>query len=362
MLEKLEKLEHRFQTLAEQMADPQITANHSKYTQLAREYSELEDVVKKFNQYKRVLSQIEDSKNIIETSEDDELTQLAEEELDKLNEEEELLEKELQMLLVPPDPHDASNAILEIRAGTGGDEAGIFAGDLYRMYAKYCEQKGWKMELMGDNPSERGGFKEIIVSVIGKGAYGQLKFESGVHRVQRVPETETQGRIHTSAASVVVLPEVEDLEEIDLDPNDLRIDVFRASGHGGQHVNTTDSAVRIVHLPTGITASCQDEKSQLKNKNKAMKVLKARLYDFEMRKRQEALTSQRRSMIRTGDRSEKIRTYNYPQSRVTDHRINLTLYRLEEIMQGDLDELINEAKIADQAERLKETELQQVNG
>jgi len=362
MLEKLDKIEHRFQTIAEQMADPEVTANHSKYAQLAREYSELEEVVKKSQQYRRVLTQIEDSKNIIETSNDDELTQLAEEELEKLAEEEERLTKELQMLLVPPDPHDASNAILEIRAGTGGDEAGIFAGDLYRMYSKYCEQKGWKMELMGNNPSERGGFKEIIVSVIGKGVYGQLKFESGVHRVQRVPETETQGRIHTSAASVIVLPEVEDLEEIDLNSNDLRIDVFRASGHGGQHVNTTDSAVRIVHLPTGITASCQDEKSQLKNKNKAMKVLKARLYDFEMRKRQEALTSQRRSMVRSGDRSEKIRTYNYPQSRVTDHRITLTLYRLEEIMEGDLDQLINGAKIADQAERLKEPELQQVNG
>jgi peptide chain release factor 1 len=362
MLEKLEKIEQRFQALAEQMANPQVTSDHSKYTKLAREYSEMEGVVKKFQKYKKVITQIEDSRSILQSSDDEEMKQLAEEELAVLTEEEEELEKQLQMLLVPPDPHDASNAILEIRAGTGGDEAGIFAGDLYRMYAKYCEREGWKMELMGDNPSERGGFKEIIVSIIGKGAYGKFKFESGVHRVQRVPETETQGRIHTSAASVVVLPEIEDLEEIDLNPNDLRIDVFRASGHGGQHVNTTDSAVRIVHLPTGITASCQDEKSQLKNKNKAMKVLKARLYDFEMSKRQDAITSQRRSMIRSGDRSEKIRTYNYPQSRVTDHRINLTLYRLEEILEGDLDELINEVKIADQAEQLKESELQQVNG
>jgi peptide chain release factor 1 len=308
-----------------------------------------------------VLAQIEDSKNIIENSDDDELIKLAEEELETLREEEKKLSKELQMLLIPPDPHDDNNAILEIRAGTGGDEAGIFAGDLYRMYSKFCENNGWEIELMSDNPSERGGFKEIIVSVIGKGAYGQLKFESGVHRVQRVPDTETQGRIHTSAASIVVLPEVEDVEEIDLDPNDLRIDVFRASGHGGQHVNTTDSAVRIVHIPTGITASCQDEKSQLKNKNKAMKVIKARLFDFEMSKRQKEITSQRRSMIRKGDRSDKIRTYNYPQGRVTDHRINLTLYRLDEIMEGDLETLINEVKLADQAEQLKESELQQVN-
>jgi len=361
MLEKLEKIEKRFQTISEQMADQQVTSDHSKYSKLAREYAELEEVVKKYQQYKKVLAQIEGSRSIIESSDDEELTQLAEEELETLTEEEEKLTRELQMLLIPPDPHDENNAILEIRAGTGGDEAGIFAGDLYRMYSKYCEEQGWKIEIMGSNPSERGGFKEIIVSVAGKGAYGQLKYESGVHRVQRVPETETQGRIHTSAASVVVLPEVEDLEDIDLNPNDLRVDVFRASGHGGQHVNTTDSAVRIVHLPTGITASCQDEKSQLKNKNKAMKVLKARLYDFEMRKRQEAITSQRRSMIRKGDRSDKIRTYNYPQGRVTDHRINLTLYRLEEILEGDLDTLINEVKLADQAERLKESELQQVN-
>lgn len=361
MLEKLDKIEHRFQEIAEHMADSQVTSNHSKYAKLAREYSELEEVVKKYQRYKKVLVQLDDSKKIIEGSDDDELIQLARDELETLSEEEEELTQELQMLLIPPDPHDENNAILEIRAGTGGNEAGIFAGDLYRMYSKYCEQQGWNLEVMSSNPSERGGFKEIIVSVNGKGVYGQLKYESGVHRVQRVPETETQGRIHTSAASVVVLPEVEDLEEIDINPNDLRIDVFRASGHGGQHVNTTDSAVRIVHLPTGITASCQDEKSQLKNKNKAMKVIKARLYDFEMSKRQEAITSQRRSMIRKGDRSDKIRTYNYPQSRVTDHRINLTLYRLEEIMEGDLDTLINEVKLADQAERLKESELQQVN-
>jgi peptide chain release factor 1 len=241
---------------------------------------------------------------------------------------------------------------MEIRAGTGGDEAGIFAGDLFRMYQKYCETHGWHTEILDVNRAERGGFKEVIFEITGKNVYGRLKFESGVHRVQRVPETETQGRIHTSAASVVVLPEAEDVE-IDIDHNDLRIDVFRASGHGGQHVNTTDSAVRIVHIPTGITATCQDEKSQHKNKAKAMKVLKARLYDLELSKQQEKITTQRRSMIRSGDRSEKIRTYNYPQGRVTDHRIQLTLYRLDEIIEGQLDALIDPLQLADHEEKLK---------
>lgn len=360
MLEKLNEIEEKFQKLAQQMADPAVASEHEKYTRLAREYSELEQVVKAARRYKRVLEQIEDSRQILNDSDDEEMKELAKEELAELKEKEAQLTSELQRLLTPPDPNDEKNAIVEIRAGTGGDEAAIFAGDLYRMYAKYCENKSWKIELMGANISERGGYKEIIFAVNGKGAYGTLKYESGVHRVQRVPDTETQGRVHTSAASVVVLPEVDDVE-VELDPNDLRIDVFRASGHGGQHVNTTDSAVRIVHVPTGITASCQDEKSQLKNKNKALKVLKARLYDLELSKRQNEISSQRRSMIRSGDRSEKIRTYNYPQSRVTDHRINLTLYRLEEIMQGDLDMLIREIQMAEQAERLKEAELSNAN-
>jgi len=264
----------------------------------------------------------------------------------------EQLAKEIKRLLIPADPNDDKNVVVEIRAGTGGDEAGIFAGDLFRMYQKYCERKCWKTEILDANFSERGGFKEVIFLISGKGAYGRLKYESGVHRVQRVPETEAQGRIHTSAASVVVLPEVEDTE-IEIDPNDLRIDVFRASGHGGQHVNKTESAVRIVHIPTGIMATCQDEKSQHKNKAKAMKVLKARLYDLEMRKKQEKITNQRRSFIRSGDRSEKIRTYNFPQGRVTDHRINLTLYRLQEIMEGDLDLIIDELQLNEQEEILK---------
>ncbi len=352
MIDKLQTLEEKYEALAQQMADPEIAGDPEKYTALAREYAELEELVKTFRQYKKVLSGLEEAQQVLKESDDPEMKELAREELEALENEKESLEKRLQLLIVPPDPNDAKNAIVEIRAGTGGDEAAIFAGDLFKMYTHYCEDRGWKVEVLESNPSERGGFKEIIFSVNGKGAYGRLKFESGVHRVQRVPETETQGRIHTSAASVVVLPEVEDVE-VEIDPNDLRIDVYRASGRGGQHVNTTDSAVRITHIPTGIVVTCQDERSQHKNKAKAMRVLKARLYDLELRKRQEELSSQRRSMIRSGDRSEKIRTYNFPQSRVTDHRINLTLYRLEEILQGKLDLLLDEIQLAEQKERLE---------
>ncbi len=352
MIDKLQTLEEKYEALARQMADPAIAGDPEKYTALAREYAELEELVKTFRRYKKVLAELEEARQILKESDDPEMKEFAREEAASLEETKSDLEKRLQLLIVPPDPNDAKNAIIEIRAGTGGDEAAIFAGDLFKMYTHYCEDRGWKVEVLEANPSERGGFKEIIFSVNGKGAYGRLKFESGVHRVQRVPETETQGRIHTSAASVVVLPEVEDVE-VEIDPNDLRIDVYRASGRGGQHVNTTDSAVRITHIPTGIVVTCQDERSQHKNKAKAMRVLKARLYDLEMRKRQEELSSQRRSMIRSGDRSEKIRTYNFPQSRVTDHRINLTLYRLEEILQGKLDLLIDEIQLAEQRERLE---------
>jgi len=361
MIEKLKEIEKKFTELSELMASPDIASDPDKYTRLAKEYAELEEVVKKSREYSEVLKRIEEAQEILKETRDEELHQMAQEELEELQEKKERLEFKIQRLLVPPDPNDQKNAIVEIRAGTGGDEAAIFAGDLYRMYLRFCEKQGWKTDVLSANPSERGGFKEVIFSVTGKGAYGRLKFESGVHRVQRVPDTETQGRIHTSAASVVVLPEVEDVD-IEINPNDLRIDVFRASGHGGQHVNTTDSAVRIVHIPTGIMATCQDEKSQHKNKAKAMKVLKARLFDLEMRKRQEELSTQRRSMIRSGDRSEKIRTYNFPQSRVTDHRINLTLYQLEEIMAGELDRLIDALQMADQNERLKETATTEANG
>jgi peptide chain release factor 1 len=337
MVEKLLAIEKKFDKIARQMSDSNIAADHERYTRLAREY--------------------EESRTLLRESDDEELQELAKEELGELEEKIEKLEREIQMLLIPPDPDDTRNTIVEIRAGTGG----IFAGDLYRMYSKYCERKRWKTETISATPSERGGFKEIIFSISGKGAYGRLKYESGVHRVQRVPETESQGRIHTSAASVAVLPEAKDVE-VQINPNDIRIDVFRASGHGGQHVNTTDSAVRIVHKPTELVVSCQDEKSQLKNKAKAMKVLKARLYDLELRKQQESISNQRRSMVRSGDRSEKIRTYNFPQGRVTDHRVNLTLYRLEEIMQGDVDMIIDELQLVEQTERLKESEPQYANG
>ncbi|GAB4342274.1 MAG: peptide chain release factor 1 [Calditrichia bacterium] len=352
MIDKIETFEKRYEELSQEMGKPEVVNDRNTYAKLAKEYSDLEDIIKTGREYRAVYQQVKDAEELLQSESDEEMREMVRMELSELQPRLEQLEKELIELITPSDPNDSKNAVLEIRAGTGGDEAAIFAGDLYRMYMKYCERKGWKTEILEAAYSERGGFKEVIVSITGKRVYGTLKYESGVHRVQRVPETETQGRIHTSAASVVVLPEVEEVE-IDIDPNDLRIDVFRASGHGGQHVNTTDSAVRILHIPTGIMATCQDEKSQLKNKAKAMKVLMARLYDIELRKQQEAITSQRRSQIRSGDRSEKIRTYNFPQSRVTDHRINLTLYRLNEIMEGDLDMIIEQLKIVDQEERLK---------
>jgi len=352
MIEKLKKLEKKFAQISDEMGKAEVVTDHEIYSQLAKEYADLEPLIKKGQKYEKMLAQLEDARNILEEEEDEELRELAKEEVTQLENLTETLENEIRLMLIPPDPNDEKDVVMEIRAGTGGDEAGIFAGDLYRMYQKYCESEGWKSEILDANYAERGGFKEVIFSIVGKNVYGRFKYESGVHRVQRVPETETQGRIHTSAASVVVLPEAEDVE-IQIDPNELRIDVFRASGHGGQHVNTTDSAVRIVHIPTGIMATCQDEKSQHKNKAKAMKVLKARLYDLEIRKQQEQITNQRRSMIRTGDRSEKIRTYNYPQGRVTDHRIHLTLYRLSEIMEGDLDPLIKPLQIAEYEEKTK---------
>ncbi len=353
MLEKLKNIEKKFLQISQEMGNPEVASNPDIYTKLAREYSDLEPLVLKYRKYHAVLNQIEDSKSILHEADDEEMKMLARDELAELEPQKETLEKEIQKLLVPPDPTDQKNTIVEVRAGTGGDEAAIFAGDLYRMYSRYCERNRWKMEMVNINEGEHGGFKEIIFSINGKGAYGKLKFESGVHRVQRVPDTESQGRIHTSAASVAVMPEADDVE-IEIGPNDLIVDVYRSSGPGGQSVNTTDSAVRITHKPTGLVVTCQDEKSQLKNKNKAMKVLKARLYDVELRKQQESITSQRRNMIRSGDRSEKIRTYNFPQGRVTDHRIGLTLYRLNEIMDGDLDMLIDELQIAEQAERLEE--------
>jgi peptide chain release factor 1 len=349
---KIEKIRSRNEELTQELTRPEILADQVKFKKLAREQNELQQVISHYDQLHEIINQIDEDQQIIDSDDDEELIEIAKEEMNDLNSRRDILEEQLKRLLIPKDPNDTKNAIVEIRAGTGGDEAGLFAGDLYRMYSKFCERKKLKIEKLSTNISERGGFKEIIFIVSGENAYGTLKFESGVHRVQRVPDTETQGRIHTSAASVVILPEAKDVE-IEVNQNELRIDVYRSSGPGGQSVNTTDSAVRITHIPTGIVVTCQDEKSQLKNKNKAMKVLKARLFDKAQSEQNESITSKRRSMVAGGDRSAKIRTYNYPQGRVTDHRINLTLYKLEKVLEGELDEFVNQLQIADKNQRLQ---------
>jgi len=350
---KIDKMRVRNLELTEELTKPEILSDQQKFGKLAREQNELNQVISFYDQLADLIKQIDEDQKIIDSNEDEDLVEIASEEIEELNEKRSEMEEELKLLLIPKDPNDNKNAIIEIRAGTGGDEAAIFAGDLYRMYTKFCERKSLKIENLSSNISERGGFKEIILNVSGENPYGILKFESGVHRVQRVPETETQGRIHTSASSVVILPEAEDVE-IAINQNELRVDVYRSSGPGGQSVNTTDSAVRITHVPTGIVVTCQDEKSQLKNKNKALKVLKARLLDRAQREQNESITSQRRDMVAGGDRSAKIRTYNFPQGRVTDHRINLTLYRLDKVLEGELDDFIEQLKIADRNMRLEE--------
>lgn len=352
MLKQLEKLGQRYEELNNLLMDPQIAQDPMKYTKFAKEKSGLEKTIEKYQKYKKILSTIAEDEAVLAEENDDELRELAEAELTEMYEAREDLENQLKLLLLPRDPNDSKNAIVEIRAGTGGEEAGIFAGDLFRMYTKYAEYKDWKVEVLSSNPQGIGGFKEIIFMLSGDHVYGIMKYESGVHRVQRVPKTEANGRIHTSAASVAVLPEAEEIE-IDIEPNDLKIDVYRSSGPGGQSVNTTDSAVRITHIPTGMVVTCQDEKSQHKNRAKALKVLKARLLEKKQREEQAKLAESRRSMVSTGDRSAKIRTYNFPQSRLTDHRIGLTLYRLEEILNGDLDEVIEQLRLTDQSEQLK---------
>ncbi|MBN1781543.1 peptide chain release factor 1 [bacterium] len=355
LLNKLNQAEIRYQDILKKMEDPDIGRQPEKLAALNKEYKSLQPLINKSKSYQQVLHQIEDDTSLLQTESDPELRELAKEELTELESRMEQLEEELRVLLTPRDPQDEKNAIMEIRAGTGGEEAALFAGDLYRMYVKYIENQGWQQEIMNSNPTGLGGFKEIIFSISGNHVYGNLKYESGVHRVQRVPATETGGRIHTSAASVVVLPEAEDVD-IEIDPKDLRIDVYRSSGPGGQSVNTTDSAVRITHVPTGLIVTCQDEKSQHKNKAKAFKVLRARLYDIKIKEEEAKVKASRRSMIGSGDRSAKIRTYNFPQSRVTDHRINLTLYRLHEILSGEPDEIIEQLKIAERDEKLKENQ------
>lgn len=352
MLEKLEEIEKRYEELGRQMADPEVAMDPRRYRVVAKEHRELSRVVQVYRDYKQVERTLREDRAVLEESDDAELCDLADAEIEELEPKLSDLEESLKELLIPRDPNDSKNVIVEIRAGTGGEEAGLFVGDLFRMYTHFAERHGWPVEMLGSNPQGIGGFKEIIFMVEGDDAYGKLKFESGVHRVQRVPETESSGRIHTSAASVAVLPEAEEID-IEIDPNDLRIDVFRSSGPGGQSVNTTDSAVRITHLPTGMVVSCQDEKSQHKNKAKALKVLRARLLEKKQEEEEEKLAASRRSMVGSGDRSAKIRTYNFPQGRVTDHRIGLTLYRLNEVLDGDLDHLIEQLQLAERSELLK---------
>ncbi|MBD3419540.1 MAG: peptide chain release factor 1 [Chitinivibrionales bacterium] len=352
MIDKVKQALTHYKELEDAMASPEVASNPPELEKFGREYNYLGKKVPRFKEYVEVVDGLSEAREMTKSESDPEMREMAREEVTEFEERLPALEDEIALLLVPEDPSDMKNAIMEIRAGTGGAEAAIFAGDLYRMYTNYFAHMGWSTEVLSSNYGELNGIKEIIFMVNGESSFGKLKFESGVHRVQRVPQTESQGRIHTSAASVVVLPEADGLE-IAIDPSDLRIDVYRSSGPGGQSVNTTDSAVRIVHEPTGLTVTCQDEKSQHKNKAKALKVLQSRLYDIQLKEKEAEKTASRRSMVGSGDRSEKIRTYNYPQGRVTDHRINLTLYRLDEIVNGDLQEIIDALKSADISERLK---------
>ncbi len=356
ILEKLEGIFIRFNEVSQLITDPEVMADMKRFVELSKEYKELEKLTKSAKEYKNTIERIEESKNILANESDEELREMAKEELDELEGKLPDMEQEIKLLLVPGDPEDAKNAILEIRAGTGGDEASIFAGDLARMYTKYCESKGWKPSISSFSEGTSGGYKEIVLNVSGEGVYGILKYESGVHRVQRVPQTETQGRVHTSAASVAVLPEAEEFD-VDVKESDIRKDTYCSSGPGGQSVNTTYSAIRLTHIPTGIVVTCQDQKSQLKNLAKAMVELRSRIYAMEHQKYLDEISSKRKTMVSTGDRSAKIRTYNYPQARVTDHRINLTLYNLSAIMDGDIQEIIDKLQIEENAERLKESGL-----
>lgn len=353
LIEKLQAIAQRFEEVGEMITNPEIISDMKRYIQLNKEYKDLEPLIEAYKQYKNTLDNIRSSRDILQNEKDPEFREMAKAELDDLLEKQQELEEKIRLLLVPADPQDSKNAIVEIRAGTGGDEAALFAGELYRMYVKFCENKGWRTEVVDLNEGTSGGFKEIILNVSGGGVYGLLKYESGVHRVQRVPQTETQGRVHTSAATVAVLPEADEFD-IDLKTSDIRKETFCSSGPGGQSVNTTYSAVRLTHIPTGITVSMQDQKSQIKNLEKAMKVLRTRLYDMEYKKYLDDISSKRKTMVSTGDRSAKIRTYNFPQGRVTDHRIGLTLYNLSSIMDGDIQEIIDQLQLAENSEKLKE--------
>ncbi|TVQ11497.1 MAG: peptide chain release factor 1 [Bacteroidetes bacterium] len=353
LLDKLEAINSRFKEVAQQITDPDVISDMKRYIQLNKEYKDLEEVVEVYHEYKNVMENIKSSKEMLANEKDEEFREMAKLELEDLTERQSDLEEQVKLLLVPSDPQDGKNAIVEIRAGTGGDEAAIFAGDLFRMYLKYCEKKGWKTEIVDMNEGTSGGYKEVVLNVSGNKVYGTMKYESGVHRVQRVPQTETQGRVHTSAATVAVLPEADEFD-IDLKPSDIRKDTYCSSGPGGQSVNTTYSAVRLTHIPSGLVVTCQDQKSQLKNLDKAMGVLRTRLFDMEYKKYLDEIASKRKTMVSTGDRSAKIRTYNYPQGRVTDHRISLTLYNLSAIMDGEIEEIIDALKMAENAEKMKE--------
>ena len=351
MFDKLDFITEKYNELSRLVSDPEVIGNQPLWQKHIKEMGEMEPIVKKYQEYRRAKSDIAEAKEMLEEG-DEEMRELAKMEISELEEQIAQDEDELKILLLPKDPNDEKNVILEIRAGTGGEEAALFGADLLRMYTRYAERNRWKTELMDLNDTGLGGVKEAVMLIKGRGAYSRLKYESGAHRVQRVPETESSGRVHTSAATVAVLPEVDDVE-VNLDPNDVRVDVYRASGNGGQCVNTTDSAVRLTHEPTGLVVTCQDEKSQIKNKDKAFKVLKARLYDLEMQKQQDEIAGQRKSQVGTGDRSERIRTYNFPQGRVSDHRIGMTIYKLESFLDGDIDEIIDGLITSDQAEKMK---------
>lgn len=353
MIAKLEELKDRFEEVGQLIVQPDAMADMKKYSQLNKEYRDLEKIVEVYNQYKDILSNIDSAKQVLKTEKDEEFREMAKMELDDLEPQKEEIEDKLKEMLIPKDPNDDKEAILEIRAGTGGDEAAIFAGDLFRMYQRFCERVGLKLTVLDLTEGTSGGYKEIVSTVTGDNAYGTLKFESGVHRVQRVPQTETQGRVHTSAATVAVLPEMDEVD-VEIDMNDVRKDTFCSSGPGGQSVNTTYSAVRLTHIPSGLVVSCQDQKSQLKNFDKALKVLRSRLYEIELAKHNEAVGAQRKSMVGSGDRSDKIRTYNYPQSRVTDHRINYSQHNLPAVMDGEIDEFISQLRIAESKAKMED--------
>ena len=353
LIDKLDVVYHRWLEIGEQINDPDIMSDMKRYVKLNKDYKDLEPIIESYKAYKNLLANIDNARDILAVEKDEEFRELAKEELSANLERVEKMEEEIRLMLIPSDPQDSKNAVIELRAGTGGDEASLFAGDLYRMYTRFCERQNWKIEVVSITDGTVGGYKEVIFNVIGDRAYGILKYESGVHRVQRVPQTETQGRVHTSAASVVVLPEADEFD-VDIKPSDIRKDTYCSSGPGGQSVNTTYSAVRLTHVPTGIVVAIQDEKSQLKNLDKAMKILRTRIFELEYQKYLDEVSSKRKTMVATGDRSAKVRTYNYPQGRVTDHRINYTMYNLTGFMDGDVLDLIEALQVAENAERLKE--------